>query len=108
QHLRLSTLRRPRRCTLLPYTTLFRSAAREEETEGFAERPEDVGRFFRVGRAGQWRDQLSAEQVDRVVSAHGEQMARFGYLPAESDRKSTRLNSSHVKISYAVICLKKK
>ena len=53
----------------------------EEETGGFAERPEVAGRFFRVGRAGQWREQLSAEQVEQIVADHGEQMRRFGYLP---------------------------
>jgi hypothetical protein len=58
-----------------------RLAAEEEETGGFSERPEGVERFFRVGRAGQWRDALSDGQVDRIVAAHGEQMRRFGYLP---------------------------
>lgn len=53
----------------------------EEETRGFAERLENTGRFFRVGRAGQWREQLSAEQVGQIVGDHGEQMRRFGYLP---------------------------
>jgi len=53
----------------------------EEETRGFAERLENTGRFFRVGRAGQWREELSAEQVEQIVADHGEQMRRFGYLP---------------------------
>jgi Sulfotransferase domain len=66
----------------------FAQAAREEQSGGFAERPEGVGRFFRVGRAGQWRDQLSAEQIDRIVTHHGDQMARFGYLPTETGRAS--------------------
>jgi hypothetical protein len=45
------------------------------------EKPEHAQRFFREGRAGQWKDILSAEQIDRIVSDHREQMARFGYLP---------------------------
>jgi len=53
----------------------------EEDTRGFAERPENAGRFFRQGTAGQWREQLSADQVERIVADHGEQMRRFGYLP---------------------------
>src|SRR5438874_9557736 len=73
-------LRRPPRSTLFPYTTLFRSRQRR--------RLGDAGRKRRPrGR----RDQL-----------HHRRRA------APQDRKSTRLNSSHVEISYAVFCLKKK
>lgn len=53
----------------------------EEEQHGFIEKPDTADRFFREGRAGQWRDALSVEQVDRIVAALGPQMARFGYLP---------------------------
>ena len=60
----------------------FERVCREEEDAGgFAERPEWVDRFFRVGRAGQWHDRLTPEQVERIVADHGEQMRRFGYLP---------------------------
>src|SRR3712207_7003274 len=73
-------IRRPPRSTLFPYTTLFRSAAAE------------------LGQAGA---RLSIEPVPiRAADYTGE--ARPG------DRKSTRLNSSHANISYAVFCLKKK
>ena len=48
---------------------------------GFRERPEDAERFFREGRAGQWKEVLTLAQVQRIVDAHGEQMQRFGYLP---------------------------
>lgn len=51
----------------------------QEETAGFRERPDTMERFFRVGRAGQWRDVLSKEQVDAITAVNGEQMARFGY-----------------------------
>jgi hypothetical protein len=54
----------------------------EEESEGFAERPQQAERFFREGRSGQWRDVLTPQQVERIASVHGEQMARFGYWPA--------------------------
>jgi hypothetical protein len=61
----------------------FERAAREEQAGGFAERPEGTERFFRVGRAGQWREALTPAQVDMIVNAHAEQMERFGYLPSQ-------------------------
>src|SRR3989442_9400672 len=79
-------IRRPPRSTLFPYTTLFRSA--------FAPDVPDIGR--RKGRAPKslW------------CLGFGLRATRDG--GATLDRKSTRLNSSHVRISYAVFCLKKK
>src|SRR5947209_15550238 len=74
-------IRRPPRSTLFPYTTLFRSLAR-----------------LRVIAII-----ISANQVEQVA----EDVALDGGFRA-SDRKSTRLNSSHANISYAVFCLKKK
>src|SRR3712207_7951671 len=79
-------IRRPPRSTLFPYTTLFRSKA----TAFFR----DPQLFDRV------RDQLLPELLERG--------RRAGELRIWSDRKSTRLNSSHANISYAVFCLKKK
>src|SRR2546426_3260598 len=79
-------IRRPPRSTLFPYTTLFRS-----KTIHVADR----GR----GRPVAARERLQ-NAVDTVVS-----LARLDLL---EDRKSTRLNSSHLVISYAVFCLKKK
>src|SRR3712207_6924544 len=84
-------IRRPPRSTLFPYTTLFRS---QGEPAGQA------GGHLRVGCAG-----AEAFQVPRRVAAQRLALAvRVGAL----DRKSTRLNSSHANISYAVFCLKKK
>src|SRR5688572_31743655 len=79
-------LRRPPTSTLFPYTTLFRSA----------ERPRPPARVAGVRRRGS--DQPRA----RV------RLGDAGAQPQGSDRKSTRLNSSHSQISYAVFCLKKK
>lgn len=60
----------------------FDQVSRHERESGFAERPPSIERFFRVGRAGQWKERLTPEQIDRIVADHREQMARFGYLPA--------------------------
>src|SRR5438876_3497495 len=79
------TLRRPPRSTLFPYTTLFRSRASGEH---------------RGDRA------VAADRHDRGARPGSTATAR--HLPcAGGDRKSTRLNSSHPSISYAVVCLKK-
>src|SRR2546427_6112742 len=74
-------IRRPPRSTLFPYTTLFRS----------------------VGRP------VMQQQHRRPVDDHHPVFERVGdRQPEQRDRKSTRLNSSHSQISYAVFCLKKK
>jgi hypothetical protein len=59
----------------------FERLREQEENEGFRERPEQAKRFFREGRAGQWKEVLTPKQIDRIVDAHHEQMQRFGYLP---------------------------
>src|SRR5436309_13799859 len=80
-------IRRPPRSTLFPYTTLFRS--RESIFDSFFRgRAKASGRIEGTG--------LGLAIAREFEEAHG------------GDRKSTRLNSSHVKISYAVFCLKKK
>jgi hypothetical protein len=61
--------------------TRFDRMQSAEQAKGFLEKPPHVDRFFREGRAGQWQEVLSDAQVERVVAAHGQQMARFGYLP---------------------------
>src|SRR2546430_2849048 len=82
-------IRRPPRSTLFPYTTLFRS------------QPRELGVIERVGRARDG-DRFHIGRDRRV----GERERGDGVVRA--DRKSTRLNSSHSQISYAVFCLKKK
>src|SRR2546426_8229053 len=92
-------IRRPPRSTLFPYTTLFRSAE-IRPVPSQAHRRNDV---FRVGH------QLFRGKGDDARPA-GRARSRFEMNAAgwQSDRKSTRLNSSHLVISYAVFCLKKK
>ncbi len=53
----------------------------QEDAEGFREKPKKAKRFFREGRAGQWREIMTPKQIERIVADHGEQMRRFGYLP---------------------------
>src|SRR5690606_40256484 len=99
---------RPRRPPLSPYTTLFRSVARPA-TQGFVkDLANEVGpRGIRVnallpGRFDTERSRaIAAADPDGVEQAkQAAALRRFG-APEELDRKSTRLNSSHVKISYA-------
>src|SRR3712207_8277431 len=85
-------IRRPPRSTLFPYTTLFRSG---RPVHAVCEA--DLGRRHAVGRA---RDAHHPVVELGVVA----ERAQF----PDIDRKSTRLNSSHANISYAVFCLKKK
>src|SRR3712207_9274490 len=78
-------IRRPPRSTLFPYTTLFRSSSADEDHEA-------------------WRDRAAQHGAHptQVIDRHYFRSIYF------RDRKSTRLNSSHANISYAVFCLKKK
>src|SRR3712207_8625069 len=77
-------IRRPPRSTLFPYTTLFRSGGLRSDLRG-------------PGRRGRSDHVAVHRQPSGTLS-----------LPPGADRKSTRLNSSHANISYAVFCLKKK
>jgi ribosomal protein L32E len=52
-----------------------------EKKHGFVEASDKAARFFRKGRVNEWREALGRDQVARVVAAHREQMARFGYVP---------------------------
>src|SRR3712207_7202065 len=92
-------IRRPPRSTLFPYTTLFRSQASPldramavlQAAPATAPAPSEVGEANKVSTS----DRRTSSATDRSIFAI-------------SDRKSTRLNSSHANISYAVFCLKKK
>lgn len=59
----------------------FRVLQEQERRYGFREKGEKAERFFREGKAGQWRKVLSPEQIERVAAAHSQQMRRFGYYP---------------------------
>lgn len=58
----------------------FETLANQEALTGFRERSRNQERFFRKGAAGQWRERLAPDLVDQVVAAHGEVMAKHGYL----------------------------
>src|SRR3712207_7998021 len=101
-------IRRPPRSTLFPYTTLFRSG--REEVDLLPVAVVDLGRPLVRGLDEQGHPHelvgvavlegplcLAGSEADAVVGGHDHQR----------DRKSTRLNSSHANISYAVFCLKK-
>src|SRR5690349_22550895 len=77
-------IRHPTRSTLFPYTTLFRSGSDVELSQLVFARSEYLSVLFKKGKV------------------------QFQLRSMPADRKSTRLNSSHVEISYAVFCLKKK
>jgi hypothetical protein len=63
----------------------FKVLREQEKRHGFIERTAKSERFFREGRAGQWRTALNAAQVEAVTSVHREQMARFGYWPLPNE-----------------------
>src|SRR5688572_31102318 len=94
-------IRRPPRSTLFPYTTLFRSVGDDRRQRHQAV---CLGRLFRGqhDRGGAVVDARRGGGGDRAVLLEGRAQRR------DLDRKSTRLNSSHSQISYAVFCLKKK
>src|SRR3712207_7129308 len=96
-------IRRPPRSTLFPYTTLFRSV-RELPSRPLPEGPSDARSC--LDAAAQVLDVSIAQPRPRYFAYVGSSGLEIGVLG--EDRKSTRLNSSHANISYAVFCLKKK
>src|SRR2546430_8265837 len=95
-------IRRPPRSTLFPYTTLFRSRA--------IMRRLDADQLVEVLSRGMDLPRRLGTVELRCVAADGHHLGveGIGDVHDERDRKSTRLNSSHSQISYAVFCLKKK
>src|SRR2546422_1404621 len=87
-------IRRPPRSTLFPYTTLFRSDSRQDQA--------DIRNRADV--------QVNTDALELILNVYGRSNIgpRSQNQRPETDRKSTRLNSSHGYISYAVFCLKKK
>src|SRR3712207_7836552 len=92
-------IRRPPRSTLFPYTTLFRSASTLKNVVVTLVQPDGTREPLVIGIPGD-RD-VDAKRLEA-------QVAPAEVAPFDEDRKSTRLNSSHANISYAVFCLKKK
>src|SRR3712207_6864075 len=90
-------IRRPPRSTLFPYTTLFRSPLVQVLGEPLPQRAPAVVHPHRGHTVAVGEDHAAATLLDPAAEGHVVQ-----------DRKSTRLNSSHANISYAVFCLKKK
>src|SRR5437588_4530147 len=89
-------IRRLPRSTLFPYTTLFRSLLK-------------MGGFGAVYRGVDTKQADRAVAVKDMIGNDPQEFAiRLNFFRREADRKSTRLNSSHTVISYAVFCLKKK
>src|SRR3712207_7369676 len=86
-------IRRPPRSTLFPYTTLFRSIRRHAK--------QALDRLEKDGEVGKDDVTGAEKRLDALTKKHVD-------LIDDLDRKSTRLNSSHANISYAVFCLKKK
>src|SRR3712207_7134990 len=87
-------IRRPPRSTLFPYTTLFRSRSGRHQVAADALRPEVAG-------------EVAGGRLERGLR-HTHPVVHRPRDGGVEDRKSTRLNSSHANISYAVFCLKKK
>src|SRR3712207_7624614 len=90
-------IRRPPRSTLFPYTTLFRSRVTRDRILVDAD-----------GRTQLWRDFAGVGGSPPGDAKALTFWLHFVTMPVQVDRKSTRLNSSHANISYAVFCLKKK
>src|SRR3712207_6891858 len=91
-------IRRPPRSTLFPYTTLFRS-----DRELLAQHSTSNGEALQAFQMGHYLHSIrSRENLERAASYFRQA------IELDPDRKSTRLNSSHANISYAVFCLKKK
>src|SRR2546430_12938700 len=91
-------IRRPPRSTLFPYTTLFRSARYRDQLKTIQKLGEQQKMMV-----------ISRDDVDTFgYYREGRLLALSLFTMREGDRKSTRLNSSHSQISYAVFCLKKK
>src|SRR3712207_8278472 len=91
-------IRRPPRSTLFPYTTLFRSAPTGTKPRAAWARPQ----------ARCTKPLANGATTDAEMNVPGAQRGGRADAWLDTDRKSTRLNSSHANISYAVFCLKKK
>src|SRR2546430_6242874 len=97
-------IRRPPRSTLFPYTTLFRSIYGNVAARGDKESIRNLRAKARSSVRVEMEFGVGAHEYKVVRGLHNAEL----YQDGRQDRKSTRLNSSHSQISYAVFCLKKK
>src|SRR3712207_8745026 len=98
-------IRRPPRSTLFPYTTLFRS---EEEGAPVRLLPAAELQAHQGMQLGVLVHRLAHADEQVALFQHAQVVPKIAVVSHASDRKSTRLKSSHANISYAVFCLKKK
>src|SRR5690349_24255607 len=98
------SLRHPR-STLFPYTTLFRSDDGVALAERLGAKGVVEGHLGDIARSAR---EYAPDGFDAAFLTVGGEPAEKALIAMAEDRKSTRLNSSHVEISYAVFCLKKK
>src|SRR5690242_20985768 len=98
-------IRRPPRSTLFPYTTLFRSSDARQRHRGHCKKCEQDGPQPMLGESVA---QVFFKRGHSIYRAVGLEVVNLAADCFGQDRKSTRLNSSHMSISYAVFCLKKK
>src|SRR5256885_13239061 len=98
-------IRRPPRSTLFPYTTLFRSWDLTQKDKDGKPKPQTVGTLS--GHEGTVFALSFSDDGRLLTSGGGDDEKSVRLWDASEDRKSTRLNSSHLVISYAVFCLKK-
>src|SRR3712207_7276121 len=94
-------IRPPPRSTLCPYTTLFRSVIKRDSSREYFDKSKIINGLVKACQ----KRPVSREQIDSIADEIEKKMSND--MLTEVDRKSTRLNSSHANISYAVFCLKK-
>src|SRR3712207_7555156 len=101
-------IRRPPRSTLFPYTTLFRSFSYVLTREVMKKQRNIVNKLGILSFACLLSIQIQSQGFSTAGAELFKQKRLWSYSGNAADRKSTRLNSSHANISYAVFCLKKK
>src|SRR3712207_7881478 len=101
-------IRRPPRSTLFPYTTLFRSRERERAADADQDADQSADQAEQDRLDQELEEHVARPRPDRHADADlADPLGHRDEHDVHEDRKSTRLNSSHANISYAVFCLKK-